>query len=610
MAAPNNIQLGSLEFNDIKGSIISYLQEQDVLKDYDYAGSAIQTLVDILAYNTLYYGHYANMVANEMFLDTAQREESLISLVKPLGYVVPGRTSARAVMFLRGARNPNDSYSDFLPRYTRFVGRNNQGVSYNFYTLEPISLVSDQLDAGEAIFNIVEGKSLVKETPIIVDQVTQKSFISGTDVDISTIRVEVLNETLGEWEEWERQSNTASGLDETSKVYWLERTELGFFIVFGGNLGAITADLIGKSISQNDQVRVSYLKSSGSDGNGVGSFAIQDWTADSNQTLTLGENGSDSPNLEAIRFFAPKWFAAQDRAVTVNDAQALLSQQGFGMDVDDPSASFNVWGGEQMIPPMYGRMFVSVNTLGASTGETAQIRNTALNALKDKTCVGILPEFIPPAYIDITVSGIARYYAEYTGLSPNQLQGEINNLFIREYDQRKFETSISAVEVSNKINALNDIVGDNTFSTQSGDFTIFATLNETAGGTPFNRNFYFRNPMVSQTLDIKKSFGGQYGQYLISRIEASGRDPDSTDVIIEDTGAGILRASYRDGSTVIILSDNVGQFKSDIGEVKLRDDLFLGPISIKAQAADNRFTGRQEVMCDIGQDIDIVSSVI
>ena len=608
MAAPNNIQLGSLEFDEIKASIISYLQEQDILKDYDYAGSAIQTLVEVLAYNTLYYGHYANMVANEMFLDTAQREESLISLVKPLGYVVPGRSSAKATIFIRGARNEDAGYSDFLPRYTRFVGRNNQGVSYNFYNIEPISLIADSADAGEAIFTIVEGKSLVKENPIIVDSITQKSFISGTDVDISTIRVEVLNDETAEWEAWEKQSNTATGLDDTSKVYWLERTELGFFVVFGGNLGAITSDLVGKSISQNDQVRVSYIKSSGSDGNGVGAFSIQDWTADSNQTLSLGQNGSNSPNLEAIRFFAPKWFAAQDRAVTVSDARAVLSQQGFGMDVSDPYVSFNVWGGEQMDPPMYGRMFVSVNTEGSNNTETAQLRNQALTTLREKTCIGILPEFIGPTYIDLVVRGDAYFDPANTSLTSVQLQSRVNSLFINEYGQKRYESSTNSTEVSQQINKLNDDIGENTFNTQSGDFQIDAIMNITFGNTPTKRQFFFRNAMEPGTLSTAENSVSQYGDYIQGKLNADNVDASSVIVRLRDTSDGSVQAYYLLGSTEINLG-TVGSFHASSGVLELRDDLFLGDFRVSARAANRTFRGRQEIICNVSQDIITVNQL-
>tara|TARA_Y100001938_G_scaffold149414_1_gene236121 strand:- start:614 stop:2428 length:1815 start_codon:yes stop_codon:yes gene_type:complete len=592
MAAPNNIQLGSLEFDEIKASLISYLQEQDTLKDYDYSGSAMQTLLEVLAYNTMYYGHYSNMVANEMFLDTAQREESLMSLVKPLGYVVPGKSSARGVVFIRGARNADGSYSNSLPRYTRFVGRNNQGVSYNFYNLEPVSLIEDLADAGEAIFTVVEGKTLIKENPIIIDNITQKSFIQGTDIDISTIRVEVLNNDTSEWEEWERKSNTSTGLDENSKVYWLERSELGFFVVFGGNLGAITSDQIGRVVTQNDQVRISYLKSSGSDGNEVGAFTIQDWTADSNQTLSLSENGSDSPNLDAIRFFAPKWFAAQDRAVTVNDARAVLSEQGFGMDVSDPYISFNVWGGEEMNPPMYGRMFVSVNTLGSNNTETAQIRNQALTTLKDKTCIGILPEFIAPLYIDLNISGFAPYSVGSTDLNEAQLSAEIQNLFMKEYDTRRYETSVKTGRIANMINGL---LGGDVFNVSAGDLTLTAVMTINAGNTPYLRTHYFRNEMEDNTLITGKG-NVVYGTYIENYLEQRGYSADDVDIFLEGSD-GIIFAKYTEENTDTFIGQ-VGSYDVDKGTVTIRDDVYRGPFRL-AWNTKNTFSGQQEILCSV-----------
>ena len=122
-----NIQIGSLDFENIKSSLIDYLKTQEIIKDYEFEGSAIQVLLDVLAYNTMYQAFYLNMVANESFLDTAQRLQSIISLVKPLGYVVPGKVSAVGTAKIR-----QGGLDAVIPRYTRFVGRNEEGISFNF----------------------------------------------------------------------------------------------------------------------------------------------------------------------------------------------------------------------------------------------------------------------------------------------------------------------------------------------------------------------------------------------------------------------------------------------------------------------------------------------
>ena len=209
-----NIQVGNLDFESIKTSIKDFLKTQTTIKDYDFEGSAVNVILDILAYNTLYYGYYVNMIANEMFLDTAQKEESIISLVKPLGYVVPGKRSARGQAKIRagGANTP-------VPRYTKFRGISDIGIQYDFYTIQESVLDGD----GENIVTIVEGKNLVKEQPLVVDEFTQKGFLFGLDIDISTIRVEVYNSDLSSdgsdigWEEWTLVNNIHSGLNETRK---------------------------------------------------------------------------------------------------------------------------------------------------------------------------------------------------------------------------------------------------------------------------------------------------------------------------------------------------------------------------------------------------------
>jgi hypothetical protein len=452
-----NIQLGSLDFESIKSNIIDHLKTQNDIKDYEYTGSAAQVLLDMLAYNTLYYGYYANMTASEMFLDTAQKEESIISLVKPLGYVVPGKTSSKGLAFVKSEDTVGGS-GYLIPRYTRFTGNAPSGLLYNFYTLED-GVLNDQ---GENTFTVVEGKSLITGVPLIVDSTTNKGFIYGLDIDISTVRIEVYNtdqnidgSDVG-WQEWSKASNTQSGLNQTSKVYWMERAELGFFIVFGGGFDSSYGN-IGQELTPNQQVRVSYLKSSGSVANGCGNFTIRDMDSNINSSTPTGglsEDGRNKPDLEAIRFFAPKWFAAQDRAVTVEDCKGLLAESGFVTGDEDPYSVFNVWGGETMTPPRYGRLFVSLDT---TTDPFASA--TAINILKDKTCVTIIPEFINLERVEGVVSGRCIYNPDETGESREVLLSHIKQKIIDKYSSRfeleKFDTS----SIANLVNSVDDSFG-------------------------------------------------------------------------------------------------------------------------------------------------------
>ena len=262
------------------------------------------------------------MISNEMFLDSAQRIESIISLVKPLGFVVPGKTSAIGKAKIRHGGQEGT----IVPAYTRFSGYNENGTPFAFYTIKNHPLNLD----GEAIVDIVEGSTLIRELPLLVDTSTQKSFLFGLDIDIGTITIEVKNSNTDVWNEWAKADNLETGLDSSSKVYWLERSELGFFVVFGGNVGSSSTVQIGRQITSNDQVRITYLKSSGKSANSVGNFQVHGIAvASETETIAISNGGSDEPNIDMIKSFAPKWFASQDRAVTVEDCRALLARHGW-----------------------------------------------------------------------------------------------------------------------------------------------------------------------------------------------------------------------------------------------------------------------------------------
>ena len=554
MSKKLDIQLGSLDFESIKQSIINHLKEQDTLKDYDYSGSAAQVLLDILAYNTLYYGYYANMIASEMFLDTAQREESLISLVKPLGYVVPGKTSSRARVKVRGYGSGNP----VIPSYTRFTGRNEAGTSYNFYTTENYATDSD----GEAVITIVEGNTLNRQIPVLVDTTTQKAFLSGLDIDISTLTVEVYNSTpVGEegdvqgWEVWSRAGNIESNLDSKSKVYWLERSELGFFLVFGGNLSDIIAD----EISPQDRVRVSYLKSSGELGNDVSNFRINGSGA-AVDTISLSTGGTDKPDLEAIRFFAPKWFASQDRAVTVEDCRALLAKEGFVSGEQDPYSRFNVWGGESMDPPRYGRVFVSLNT----TAEQDPVQATvARQLLERKTCVSIIPEFVDVEDFVLKIAGDVHFNPRE--ITREQFRSNILGTIDELYGEKRFEKEYSLAQM---VNEMNQSVGSGgRISVSNLNLEVQTTMNVSANTV---QNKYFGNKMKPGTLRTVNPTPASTD--LAARIDA----PDgllslrTSGSVNPATGRQNLELYYIDNGFISVVETNAGYWTPDTPQCEVR----------------------------------------
>jgi len=589
-----NLQLGKLDFDSIKQSIIDHLKTQDTLKDYDYEGSAAQVLLDILAYNTLYYAYYSNMVASEMFLDTAQKEESVISLVKPLGYVVPGKTSARGRGKVRGWNS-----NAVLPAYTRFTGRNARGVQYNLYTIQSYDTDND----GETVVTLVEGKSLVNKMPLMIDGKTQKGFLSGLDVDISTLKLEVYDSSpeggiegapaIG-WKEWDLAGNIESNLASDSRVYWLERSELGFFVIFGGNL----TNTIGQDISPNDKVRVTYLKSSGSLGNEVAEFQIQDGSGASVEVMTGGITigGTDKPDIEAIRFFAPKWFASQDRAVTVEDCRAILAREGFVSGDQDPYSRFNVWGGEEMTPPRYGRVFVSLDVPNEDDPASA---TTARQILEQKTCVSIIPEFINPEEFQVKMAGNVYFRPELTRLDSNGLRNLILDNLDSEY-QPRFEQEYSLSTIVNLINSLDESLRANVENIDMMIRTkIKVNVDDSVVPKYFNNKVQFgtlTSDEIVPSLEIADSIDSETIQ-----LRSSGK--------LDRRGNETLEAYYFSGGINNIVSADAGYMTED-GEVRLRPNIFGDDFHIEVQpllteGSPSFYVGQQQYAGTLGMDFNI-----
>ena len=247
-------QIGSLDFKEIKQNLISYLQGQSIIQDYNFEGSVVQTLIDLLAYNTFYYAYYTNMIASEMFLDSAQRLDSIISLTKPLGYTISGKRSSRAKITLSGV------ISNHVPEHSTFFGINEDGIQYTFYTLEDTFQNGDS----DVLLTLVEG-SLINNISAIasVDLEKQKYYILDPDIDISTIRVTVTPVGSDTGEVWKLK-----GANTEDKIYFVERINSeGFAIQFG------IENNLGKSLVEEDILEIRYLRSSGKKGNDIYVFS-------------------------------------------------------------------------------------------------------------------------------------------------------------------------------------------------------------------------------------------------------------------------------------------------------------------------------------------------
>jgi len=371
--------LTKLNFDEIKSSLTNFLRNQTVFSGFNFEGTVIQTVIDLLAYNTYYYAFYSNMIANEAFLDTARRPTSIISLLKPLGYTVPGKRSATA--FIKIFTSDTNIQSSEVARYTLFSAISSSGSFYNFYNLNPVTLIEGVGGEGSGIL-VAEAKLVVAEQDITneIDLIKQKYLIQQEDVDISTIRIEVKPEN-GDWSEWTNINFFPNNNDE---VFYIDRLGDTFVIDFGKK------NNLGRTILPTDQVRISYLVTSGTAANELFQFSSSTFTI---LDATISGGGSDGPDLNLIKFLAPKVFSAQERAVTSSDYVALLLKNGYISDPDQIA----IYGGNEINPPKYGRVFISFPAGIGNPNEIVQF-------LREKNMITVIPEYIIPKTVDVVLN--------------------------------------------------------------------------------------------------------------------------------------------------------------------------------------------------------------
>ena len=414
--------LGKINFSDIKTSITNYLKNQDSLKDFNFEGSVMQTLINTLAYNTYYYAFYANMVANESFLDSAQRLDSLISLTKPLGYFVPLRTSAKAVINISGL------VAD-IPEFCSFRGLNSDGIVYNFYTIKSYDGASGQVLNVE----LYEG-NLVQNLEVtnLFDNIKQRFFINDANIDASTIKIRIAkngqNTNTAIATPWTLIDIFGSVPAANQDVFYLERANNGVYVLFG------KTNSLGNSVDGNaDEIFIDYLSSSGVAANNISAFSLTQSVIAGNVGIGLvqsSQGGRNEPDIDLVKFAAPKAFAAQNRGVTKDDIKALIAP--FFESAND----FNVFGGDEIFPQRFGRVFFTANLNPNNDEDALKIQNI-YDILLDKCVVTVLPEFTLPKNLtilnDVTFKFTSTRSTASTVVDQNVKNG-IKNILLTNYN--------------------------------------------------------------------------------------------------------------------------------------------------------------------------------
>jgi hypothetical protein len=424
------LEVTELDFETIKQNLKTFLSSQEEFADYNFEASGLSVLVDILAYNTHYNGTLAHFLANEMFLDSAVKRNSVVSIAKTLGYTPTSRRAAVANVTFE--IDPPDSYTNTgltISREAPFTAKIGN-KTYTFYPREDYYSGLVTLETGQTGFSytmdLIEGKRVSNRFVVDLSNKSGPFVLPNQNIDTTTIRVRVqessTNITTSSWNFYDEILDVTS----TTRGFFVEEGPSGLYEVRFGD------DIIGASLAVGNIVSIDYIVTNGLSANNISSF-----TASSNFTgsgeikniypINSSTGGQEKQSIDSVRYNAPKFNATKNRAVTSNDYEALIKSRFSNIN------SLTVWGGEENIPPIYGKVFISIQPQPGSIVSQADKDIISRDIIRPRSVVSIQPEYVDPITTYIGLSITANYDKNITTLTSSRIESEIrtivNNFF-------------------------------------------------------------------------------------------------------------------------------------------------------------------------------------
>ncbi len=531
-----------LDFFQVKEQLKTFLRGQTQFKDYDFEGSNMSVLLDVLAYNTYQNNFYTNMAFSEMFLDSATLENSVMSHAKTLNYLPHSTISAVAkiTVTITSASTIGSTY--VIPKYTKFTSNYN-GLTYNFYTNQTYLAVRQGTSNNfvASCIDIYEG-DYISEVFYLRNS-NDKLELSNKTIDISSLSVFLNNGS----EEYTFKSDIF-GVSNLDKIYYIEPSYSGtYYVEFGQNI-------FGYQPTSSEDITVSYRISSGSKVNGANKFTTSLGLPVSILTVSAASGGSEKETIEQIKYFAPKSIQTQERAVTTRDYEILLKKQ-FSSIIK----SISVYGGDELDPPHYGSVAVSINPYSGLVVSDS-LKSQILNYLTDKTPVAIKPVFVETDFLYGKLDITATYSLKNTTKTATELQSlilskilEYSNVELNDFGKSLYISKLSS-EIDNlDISILNNTIQASPIIDYSPSLNVF-----------LNPTFKF-----SMNLNIPYAFNNSNMKNYIPSIKSSVFTYDNVDSYFQDDGNGKIMILSNSVDNSVVLSPNAGTIDYSTGTLKL-----------------------------------------
>jgi len=528
------------DFFEIKNNLKTFLKSQSEFADYNFEGSAMATLLDVLAYNTHYNAITAKMSVNEMFLDTAQIRSNVVTHAKALGYT-PRSVRSSQTRLTWDSSTTLDKVT--IPRGTEFNGPD--GVKFNTITDYPGIPVNGNVRISDIA--VYEGKFITNT--FVVGNNRQLFRIPNKSCDTRSISVMVYDDANMTTFTSFSEAKNLIGHDDTSNVYFLQEGPDSYFEIYFGD------DIIGKRLTPGNVVEIQYLKSKGDIGNGIKSLTLSSSiTGTSNATITLdspSSGGSGIETIESIKKNAPYLYAAQNRTVTTNDYKSILINN-FSFIKD-----LTAWGGEDQVPPEYGKVFISAITNTNVTLVDFE-KDSIIDELHKMKITSIIPEFVEPEYINLELVVNYSWNSTLSSLSGAEISSKIKTL-ISDYNNTlsTFDTTYYNSDITSLvINSDPSVLAATCKHIASKSIPVYKDI-KAKYKIDFGNSIY--NPH-----EYHKSRSDK-GVILSAGFKVSGSDFMH---FLEDDGAGTIKLSYITDSGNVVISDNeAGTANYQTGEI-------------------------------------------
>ena len=415
-------QFTNLNYEDIKTSIKDYLRENSNFTDFDFEGSNLSVLINTLAYNTYITAYNTNMVVNESFIDSATLRENVVSLARNIGYVPRSKRAAKAtVSFQVAGISSSTKTIEIQPGL--ISNSDVQDTTFLFSIPDKITLpVLEGESFGE--FDIFQGQYLENAWTVNNSLESERYVLPNDSIDTSTLRVTVQESGTSTVEEQYTMVDNIVGVTSTSNIFLIQETsDERYELLFGDGV-------FGKKVPNGAIIRASYIKTQGIAANGASVFRFVGQVLDDNgaklnniepflDTLSQAENGDEIESLQSVKYYAPRLYSSQHRAVTATDYEAIIPS------IYPNIHSVSAYGGEELDPPQYGRVFIAAKPRNGSY-LSDYTKKQLLKSLRSYTVAGIVPIFIDLKFLYVEIDSYVYYNTNFVG-DPDSLKASIYN---------------------------------------------------------------------------------------------------------------------------------------------------------------------------------------